>query len=282
MGLFDFGGSKTRSQSTSRSSSFDNLDSSAFNFGVDASSSVAGSQGRTSSRVAFEDVFAQLFGGASGAAGAINTGALTETANMLFSGGSSFLAGLQDGGAGANFLEDRLASRDGLADEQIGLLGDDISRFLAEDVNPAITSGGVAAGTLGGSRGEVQRGIASRGATEAFARGATDIRANEQAARDLIAQMLAGDETNRFTQGIGALPGLFGLAESGQFAGLSPFAALSQILGGPTVLTDSESSSSSLAESLGLNVGGSQSTGRAGSQSSSDSTSKTDSFSFGF
>lgn len=273
MGLFGIGGSK--SSSSSVSSSFDNLDSFGFNFARDSSSSRGGSS--SSQSVAFQDVFSKLFRGASGAAAGVDTSSISNAANLLFGQGGGFLEELGGGGAGARFLEERLARGDELADQEIAGLESDIGRFLSETANPAITAGGVAAGTLGGSRGEVQRGIATRGATEAFTRGATDIRARHRGELDAAATALAGDETARGLGGLGALPGLFGLAESGALADLSPFAALSSILGGPTVLTESESSQ--LAEALGLQIGADKTTGRAGSSSRSSSSSA--SFNFG-
>lgn len=286
MGLFSFGGSRSDSSSQSQSSSFDNMDSSGFTFGQTGSQSSGGSGSQATSRqnIAFEDVFAKLFGGASQAAGSVDTAGLTGAANLLFGSGGKFLDTLDSGGEGAGYLKDRLASRDGMADEQVGMLGDDIARFLAEDVNPAITSGGVQAGTFGGSRGEVQRGIATRGATEAFSKGSLDIRAREQQQRDALATSLSQDESGRATGALGALPSLFGLAEGGAMSGLSPFLALSQILGGPTVLTESDSSSFSqqLAEAFGLNIGANQATGRAGSQGTSSSDSSSRSFNMGF
>jgi hypothetical protein len=171
---FGIGASQQSSQSSSSSSSssFDNLD--AFGVDVGGSTSRQGSSSRDS--IAFEDLFTQLFGGASATAGGINTGATTSAANLLFGSGQDFITGLAEGGAGAAFLEDRLARSDELVDAELGILEEDIGRFLSETVNPSIKTSGVQAGTLGGGRGEVQRGIASRGATEAFARGAADIR----------------------------------------------------------------------------------------------------------
>lgn len=274
---FGIGGGTSKSSSQSESSSFDNLDQVGLNIGGSQSSSSG--QSTSTSRIAFEDVFAKLFGGASGAAAGIDTSSITDAANMLFGGGTGFLDQLSGGGAGAKFLEDRLAGSDRLADEQIGLLEQDLGRFLSETVNPAITSGGVQAGTLGGGRGEVQRGIASRGASEAFVKGATDIRLGERARTDSIAQALASDETNRAGVGIGSLGDLLNLVTGGTLAGLEPFAALSQILGPQTVLSDSQSSQSS--DSLGFDFGFDQTTGRAASESSSSSSSSSKNFSFG-
>ena len=274
---FGIGGSKQSSSSESQSSSFDNLDQQGLNIGGSQSSSVGSSKSTQS--IAFEDLFGKLFGGAGAAAGAVDTGAITEAANQLFGGGTQFLDQLFGGGVGAGFLEDRLAGSDDLVDQQIGLLEEDIGRFLSETVNPAITGGGVQAGTLGGGRGEVQRGIASRGAAEAFAKGAVDIRANERAATDSIAQFLAGDETTRAGTGLGSLGDLLNLVTGGSLAGLEPFAALATIMGPQTVLTDSESSQ--VAGSEAFDFGFDITTGRAGSQSSSSSRSSGKSFDFG-
>lgn len=274
---FGIGGSTSKQSSQSSSSSFDNLDQVGLNIGGSSSSSTG--QSTSTSRIAFEDVFAKLFGGASGAAAGIDTSSITDAANLLFGGGMGFLDELSGGGAGAKFLEDRLAGSDKLVDAQIGLLEEDIGRFLSETVNPAITGSGVQAGTLGGGRGEVQRGIASRGATEAFVKGATDIRLGERARTDSIAQALASDETNRNATGISSLGDLLNLVTGGSLAGLEPFAALSNILGPATVLTDSQSSQGS--ESLGFDFGFDQTTGRAGSRSQSSSSGSSKSFDFG-
>lgn len=267
---FGFGGSSSRSNSASASSSnanassFDNLDS--FGFG--------GSDSR--SRIAFEDVFANLFGGASDAARAVDTSGLTSRANLLFSSGQSFLDDIGGGGVGREFLEGELANSDGLVGERIGQLGGDLGEFLNETILPAIKSSGVQAGTLGGGRGEVSKGIAAEGLIEEFARGSTAIRGAERDRLTGIASGLSADNLARNSVGLDALPGLFGLAEGGAMAGLSPFAALASILGNQTVLQDSTARDFS------------SSTGRAGSESTStsrstsSSSSRGNSFNFGF
>jgi len=282
MGLLGIGGSKSSANSRTDSFSFDNLDSFGFDFGTDSSRSRSGSFGRSRDSLANADVFADLFSGASASAAGIDTGGITSAANQLFSSGGGFLDTLRGGGAGAEFMQNRLASDSGLADQQIGALGSDIGTFLNETVNPAITARGVAASTLGGSRTGVARGVAGGKAVDAFSKGAVDIRAREQAARDAIAGNLATNEAGRSTAGLGSLAGLFGLAESGAMADLSPFAALSSILGQQTVLGESDSGSSALADSFGLNFGTSSTTGRAGSESHSRSKSTGKSFNFGF
>lgn len=291
---FGIGGSRSRSRSSSSSSSFDNLDQSSFDVGFDTSTSSSRGGGtsfdrsgsRSSQRVAFEDAFANLFAQSFGAAGGIDTGRISGAASMLFNAGGNLISQLQDGGPGADYLETRLGQRDGLAEAQISQLGDDLAQFLAEDVNPAITSGGVQARTLGGSRGEVQKGIAERGAADAFVRGATDIRLADQAARDAIAGNLMSSQSDRLATSLSSLPQLFGLAEAGTMASMSPMLALAQILGPQMALTDSssfgeggsEQFSEALAEAFGYNIGGSRTTGRAGSRSSSSSSSSSRSF----
>ncbi len=255
---FGFGGSSSRSSSSSRSNSFDNLDQ----------FSLGGSE--SGGRVAFEELFASLFGGASGAAGAVDTGGLSRNASLLFGSGTSFLSGLQDGGPGSEFLEGELANSGKLVDEQIGNLSGDLTEFLNESILPSITSSGVEAGNLGGSRGGVAKGIAAEGLLEEFAKGSTAIRLGERNRLTGIARDLDNSQINRANSGLAALPGLFGLAESGAMAGLSPFAALSQIFGGPQIINESSS----------FDVG--STTGRAGSSSTSNSSSRSSSFNFGF
>lgn len=275
MGLFGFGASSAKSSSQSQSSSFDNQDSFGFNFGQ--SGSLSGGQSSSTSRIAFEDLFSQMFGGGAAAAAGVNTGKITDAANFLFSGGTSFLDNLGND-AGSQFLTDRISGIDQIANQQVDQLGADLERFLGENVARGITAGGVQAGTLGGGRGEVQSGIAERGAAEAFIKGATDIRASSRAEQDAIAQFLSGQAGTNAGLGLNALPGLFELSQGGALAGMTPFMMLSQIMGGPTVLSDSQSSQ--FGESFGLDIGAQQSTGRAGSQSTSSSKSSSKSFSF--
>lgn len=244
--MFNIGGSSSRSSSSSYGYSFsDSLE-----------------QSLSKDRVAFEDVFSQLYGGAAGAAGkAAQLAPMFQgQAADLYTGGMKFLDTLSQ--------ESPLLARlneTGTADEQIAALGSDLGTFFREELNPAITSQGVATGTLGGGRQGVAQGKAASSIAREFQRGATGIRTADVARRDSLAGMLAGDQIDRAQAGLGALPMLFGLAEGGMTAGLAPYAALSQILGGPTVL--GESSSYGAASSR--------------SEETSQSKSKSKSFSFG-
>lgn len=190
-----------------------------------------------------QDVFEQLFAGAGGAAANIDTSGLTDTANALFSSGGKILGGLEDIAAGTDisgeFQAGRITGEGSLADENIGLLSEDLGRIFSEQFLPAITGSAVATGTLGGGRQGVAEGAALSSLAREFQRGSVNIRNNEllareQAARDLSASRLAGSNS-----AIAALPGQFGLAEAGALAPLSPFAALSNIIGDPTLLSSS-------------------------------------------
>lgn len=279
---FGIGGSDSRTESNSSSSSFDNLDSTGFNIGASGSESGGRSRSGSSQNIAFEDVFARLFGGASATAGGIDTSSLTRASNMLFGSGASFLDSLGGGGAGAGFIEDRLAGSDSRVSDEMGILEADLNRFVGEQADRRTTSSGVAAGTLGGGRTLVQNQLTDRNAAEAFARGSVDIRAREREATDALALGLAQDETMRAGTGLDSLAGLQGISESGALAGLTPFAALSQILGGPVALTESFGEADDFASSFARDFGFDSTVGRAGSQSESSSRGRSRSFNFGF
>jgi hypothetical protein len=274
--MFGFGGGVSKSSSESSSSSFDNLDQVGISVGEQGS--VTGGQSTSRQTLAFEDLFSQLFGGSAAAAAGINTGSITSAANNLFSNGTEFLQtlGLD---AGTDYLTGEIQNYDKLADAQVDQLSEDVARFLGEDV-AAIDSRGVAAGTLGGSRGELQRGVAEGERAREFIRGSTAIRQGAQGRTDSLAQFLSGQSTTNAGLGLSALPGLLGLQETGAMSGLSPFLALSQIYGGPTVLTDAQSTD--FGSSFGRNFGFDQTTGRAASESSSSSSSSSKNFSIGF
>jgi len=231
---FDFGGSKQRSQSTARSSAFDIAQSGSVSAGVSA----GGAQ--SSQAIAFEDVFARLFGGAEGAAAGLDPSMLSGAANQLFSGGLGFLDNLS-GGPGADFLQSRVAGESPVLGEQIGALGEDIGRFFNEQILPGITSEAVAGGSLGGGRQGVAEGFAADTAGREFQRGATSLRAADIQARDQAAATLGQQRIAGAQAGLGGLGGLAGIANLGFGAELQPFERLSALLGQQTVLGESTS-----------------------------------------
>lgn len=230
---FGFGYSRQRARSDSSSSAM----------------SVGGSSSQSLDRVFNSDIFSELFGNASLAAGGINGDQLGNTANRLFDSGMGFLdelatlSGGGNAGTGEEFLAGELGRGDELLGEQIDALQADLGEFFGETVLPGIRGDAIAAGGLGGSRQGVAEGIAGRGLLREFGRGALGLRENAQARRTAIAETLAGLQTQRRLAatgtGLSALPAQFGLAEAGSMAALSPFMALAQILGSPTVLGES-------------------------------------------
>jgi hypothetical protein len=267
MGLFSFGGSKSKSSSSGQSSSFDVSQSGS----VSGGGSIGGSEAQSKQRVAFEDVFARLFGGAEGAAAGLDPSMLTESANQLFSGGLSFMEQLA-GGADTDFLQNRISGDDGLLQEQIDALGEDVGAFFREQILPGIQTEAVAGGSLGGSR----QGIAEAGAAESagreFQRGATALRSADASQRTQAADILGRNRIAGAQAGIGGLGDLAGISQLGFGAELEPFQRLSAILGGPTVLGDSSSTSFSTAEdfarAFSSSFGSSQATNQSKGKSS--------------
>lgn len=251
MGLFGIGGSKQDSSSRGESSSLDLSQSGSVSGGI------SGSQSEQA--IAFEDVFARLFGGAEGAAAGLDPGLLTGAANQLFSGGTQFLESL-GGDAGSQYLEGRLAGDNAVLEQQIDLLGSDLGDFFSEEINPALTSQAIGGGQLGGGRQGVAQGLAADALGEQFVRGATELRAGDIAARDAAATQLSQQGGQNAAIGLGALPSLLGVAETGTYAALGPSERLAAILGDPTVLTQANASAEDFARAFASSFGTSKST----------------------
>jgi len=241
MGLLSslFGGSKNSSETTQRQDSYGYSVSGGSSTSTSGGYSTGLSMGLTGSSqgVFGADVFQQLFQGALGAAGAIDPSLATQRVNQLFTGGASIIEQLAGGGAGAAYLEGRLSGDNDLLNQQVDALGSDLGRFLREELNPVIRGSAVAGGALGGGRQGVAEGLAAEGVAREFTRGATELRSADIARRDQAALgLLQLTGQNSAT----ALSSLSQLAQLGSGTeALAPYAALSDILGGPTVLTES-------------------------------------------
>lgn len=279
MSLFSFGGSKNKSTSSANSQDVGFNTSTSFSDSL--SVALSGSQGTSSSRLAFEDVFNNMYGNATGAASraAELTPLLQGEAASLFSSGNQFLQQL-GGGAGADYLESRITGENPLVDQQIGSLGDDLGRFFREELNPEITSQGVAGGTLGGGRQGVAQGMAIDRVAREFQKGALGFRTADMEARDSAARDLTALENQGAGMGLQNLNSMFDLRQSGALAELSPYQGLSSILGGPTVMQDSQSSSFSESESVARAL--SEALGFSYGTSESESKGKGKSVSMGF
>jgi hypothetical protein len=223
------------------------------------------SQSTSGQSVAFGDLFSQLYGNASSAAGRAVAGAgeLGATARQLFTGGSNFLSNLgQD--AGTSYLTDRLQNND-VQTAQLDTLREQTGRLFSENINPAITSRNVQGGTLGGSRQGVAQGIGMGAAADAFTQGATQILSNNQQQKDTAAAQVLQGSLGAASTGLGALPNLLNLATQGNNSELGVYGVLSSILGGPTTLSSSQSTSISESLAKAFSQATSQGSGKSSS-----------------
>ncbi len=216
-------------------------------FGVSASSS--SSQSSSSQEVFQGDLFARLFGDASNIAGGIDTSGLTDAANQLFTSGSGFLGDLQGLSAGTDvsgeFLSGVISGEGGFVDENIAALGEDLGQFFNEELLPGITSEAVGGGQLGGGRQGVAQGKAIESVGREFRRGSLDIRNQDLRERSEAARALSAQRLSASQAGLTGAQQQFDLANAATLTPFSPFLTLAQILGSPTVLGESQSSSSS-------------------------------------
>lgn len=244
-GSLGLGKSKSSQQSQGYNESSSYGESSSISGDVSGSSSSGYGAGASSSNqvIAYDDIFKQLFGGATTAAqaGIANGEELGSTARQLFTGGSQFLEGLGTD-AGTGYLQDRLSADNPVLEDQIAQLRGDTEQLFSDQLNPAITSRAVAGGTLGGGRQGVAQGMAMDALSKNFVQGATQLRANDIAMRDQAAMGIAQNSLQAASTGLGALPSMLDLATDAASPELGIYAKLSSILGGPTVLGSSQSS----------------------------------------
>lgn len=214
-------------------------------FGIGGSSS--SSQSTSSQSVFSADLFRQLFSDASNVAGGIDTQGLTDAANELFTSGSGFLGSLQELSAGTDvsgeFLSSRISGEGGFVDENIAALGEDLGQFFNEELLPGITSEAVGGGQLGGGRQGVAQGKAIESVGREFRRGSLDIRNADLRQRTEAARALSATKLSASQAGLTGVQQQFDLANAATLTPFSPFLTLAEILGTPTTLTESQSSS---------------------------------------
>ena len=153
--------------------------------------------------------------------------------------------------AGGGFLENLQGLGDPsaqIAAQSQGLqqgLGD----LFANEINPALRTGAIGAGGLGGSRLGVAQGAAAGQLGDAYTQGLGDIYANAN-------QQAMGASLG----GMAALPGLYDLGMNQYQAAWAPYAQASSIIGGPTVLSKSRAvgeqraSNKSKGSSFGMSI----------------------------
>lgn len=189
------------------------------------------SRSRSSSKdsVFLADLFEKLYGGASAAAAGIDTSGITEAANNLFTQSGGFLDSLSS------------AADPSVTEDQVASLKSDLDAFFNETLLPGITSDAASVGQLGGGRQGVAQGVAAGQVARALTSGIADIR-----------ERGANRQISAAQTGLQYAPTVFGFAQEASLAPLSPYLALSQVLGDPTVLNEASSSSKSKGFSLGF------------------------------
>lgn len=280
-GALGLGRSTSRQSSESQSSGYGYSGSSSSDISQSISDAVSGGSSQSTQNIAFEDLYRQLYGGATGAAGSALARApeLSSTARQLFTGGGQFLESLQVNPA-TDYLNERLTGENPLLQEQIDLLREDTGRLFREEFNPAITSTAVAGGALGGGRQGVAQGMAIDSVTREFTRGAAQLRSNDIAARDAAAATALNGTLQAANTGLGSLPMLMDLASSEATTELGILSNLAAIMGGPTTLTQSGSTDFSRSNSRALSEAFARSMGENWNSSSSRSSGRSDAWNF--
>lgn len=225
---FGIGGSKSKSKSAAQSTDFS----------------------LSSQSIAFADLFSQLYSGASATAGKIKGEGVRSKADMLFGSGTDFLGSLM-GGAGQDYLTQRVTGSDDVLQQQIDALQESLGTMFREEILPGVTSQAVGGRTLGGGRQGVMEARGAQDVMSEFRQGIVGLMTGDQAARDQAALGLMGGQIQAAGTGLGGLAGLLGLGQASEVAPLTGYAALSQILGDPTTLSQSVSYGQSTSTSKG-------------------------------
>jgi hypothetical protein len=227
-------------------------------FGISGSRAQSRSSSRSTQEIFGANFFQRLFGDATNVAGGIDTAGLSEAAERLFDSGTGFLGDLQNLSGeteSGDFLSGLISGGSGLVDENISALGEDLGQFFTEELLPGITNEAVSGLALGGGRQGVAQGKAVESISREFRRGSLDIRNADLQRRTDAATAVSTNKVSAAGAGLLGAQQQFDLANAGLLAPFSPFLTLSQILGEPTTLTETRSSSSGSSASLA--VGGS-------------------------
>jgi hypothetical protein len=164
------------------------------------------------------------------------TGQTQQFGNQLAQQGAGMIPGLTNNSFLSGLAQQGQGNPELMA-QQTENLGNQINQFSERQMNNA-TQTGIGAGQFG-SRGEVARGLVGEAATDAFARGSTDIMNNNYqmaqqaniAGGGLMGQGIMG--------GLGAMPGLFGMQQGANLAGMAPYQQYAGILGAPAMTSES-------------------------------------------
>ena len=121
-----------------------------------------------------------------------------------------------------------------LAQQNIDLLGSNLSNQFNNQILPGIQSNAISGGALGGGRQGVAQGIAASGVSNAFAQGSQGILNNTYNQAQQASQFGSQYNLQQAMSGLGGL----GQFQKQQFA---PMDYLARILGNPAILNQSQS-----------------------------------------
>jgi hypothetical protein len=198
-------------------------------------------------------------------AGLQQGGAFGQGAGMAgIAGGLGAMGDLAAGNTqGQQLMAQQASGSSPVLGAQIGQLGQDLSKFFSQSLMPGIQGEAVAVNAMGNPRQGIAQGLAAQGVTDAFGRGVTDLRTadyqNQLGAAQALTQSQGmgaqglsnlglgsmGLGQQGYGQGMASLSGLYGLGMSPFSAQWSPLQNLAGIIGGPTVLGQSQSTNSS-------------------------------------
>lgn len=274
----DYSEAKNSSQATSSQYGYSSAQSGDVSRSV--SEGISGGSSQSQQSVFLADLYKQLYGGATAAAGnvAMEAPALKTAAQQLFTGGSQFLQTLGDN-AGLDYQKQRLSS-DSAVEDIIASMKTDAGNLFSEKLNPAITADAVAGGNLGGGRQGLAQGVAQAQVANDFTKNAAALRYGDVQAKDAIAASIAGNSIVAANTGLGALPSLLDTLERGQNAELAPYSSLSSILGGPTTLNESSANDFSRSTSQSAADAFSRSFGEQSAQSQSTSRGRSNAYGY--
>ena len=134
-----------------------------------------------------------------------------------------------------------------LAQQNIDMLGSNLSNQFNNQILPGIQSNAIGGGALGGGRQGVAEGIAASGVSNAFAQGSQGILNNTYNQAQQASQFGSQFNLQQAMSGLGGL----GQFQQQQFA---PMQALAQILGNPAILNQSQGTSQSDSSDVKFNA----------------------------
>jgi hypothetical protein len=157
--------------------------------------------------------------------------------NLDMAQSGNFINQLQSNPYGASF-QNFMQPNNQMAQQQIGLLGQNLADQFNNQIMPGINSNAQMTGQFGGGRQGVAQGLAAQGISRAFAEGSSNIQNNAYNQALQATNMGANWNTQN------AMAGLSGLGQQQQMQ-WSPYLNMAQVLGGPAMTGTGKSSGSS-------------------------------------